>query len=127
MKHYYLFIECGSVLDSTAHFYKVPIGVGKQDTRDYLTLTALAADRGYYFKLWDNETTLFLFRCLDSVWGSHDSMVIASHLALISCRELCKVLHVGSNFENAPSTLTNASHLMKYLNINYRFGQGRKK
>lgn len=127
MKHYYLLITCGQVLDTSARFYKVPIGTGKQDTRDFLTLTALSAERGYYFHLWDVSVDEFLLKCMDSVWGSSDPLTIANHLSLVPARVLVKTLRVGTSVPLSQTALDNAKRTMYYLNVNYRCSQGRRK
>lgn len=127
MKHYYLFITAEVTLDTSSRFYKVPIGSSKQDVRDYLTLTAIAVDRGYYFAKWDEGTNTFIDKCFDSLWGCHDLLVYSNHLALVSCRDLVRMLKQGVVDSSPQHVLDNASHAMKYLDINYRCSLKRRK
>lgn len=121
MIHYYLFIEAGNVLDTTARYYKVGIGASHQAQRDYLSLVALASDNNYFFVLWGEKTVDFLRKCMVSVFGSDDPITIANHLVPVSARDLVRTLKNKQILAPRQTAITNANHVMRYLSVNYRF------
>lgn len=127
MIHYYLLIQCGKVLDTSARFYKVSIGSSRQAVRDFLSLTALSVERGYYFHLWDENTTEFVGKCLASVWGSSDALTFANHLQQVTSRELLKVIRDEVSLPLDDFVLSNAHRCMTFLDINYRCALGARK
>lgn len=127
MIHYYLFIQCGQVLDTSARFYKVAIGASRQAMRDFLSLTALSVERGYYFHLWDENSTEFVGKCLSSVWGSSDALTFANHLQQVTSRDLLKVIRSETALPLNDFVLTNAHRCMTFLDVNYRCALGARK
>ena len=61
MNHYYLYIDAGRVIDSTAKFYKVAVPSSQQGQRDYLFLLAHSVERNHFFELWSDQLAEFLW------------------------------------------------------------------
>lgn len=64
MRHKYLYVECGAVIDDTAKAFQVYVGTSKQANRDFLAITARAASNGHFFQLWSIEVAEFFHRLL---------------------------------------------------------------
>ena len=126
MKHNYLLITAGDVVDTDSRFYKVPVGTSKRDLGAFRRLYRIATDNGYYFKKWDSETTSFLSKVIASVYGTGDIMAISQHLTIKPCVDLLRVINDGTKTSETPLATRNAAHCMRYLNLNFRCTLGRK-
>lgn len=126
MKHNYLLITAGDVVDTNSRFYKVPVGTSKRDLGAFRRLFRISENKGYYFKKWDSETTHFLSKVIESIYGTGDIMAISQHLTIIPCVDLLRVINDGTKTSEMPLATRNAAHCMRYLNLNFRCTLGRK-
>lgn len=126
MKHNYLLITAGDVVNTDSRFYKVPVGTSKRDLGAFRRLYKISVENGYYFKKWDAETTRFLSKVIESVYGTGDIMAISQHLTLKSCADLLTIFNDGTKTHEMPLATRNAAHCMRYLNLNFRCTLGRK-
>lgn len=69
MNHYYLYIDAGRVIDSTAKFYKVAVPSSQQGQRDYLFLLAHSVERNHFFELWSDQLAAFLWNIAQILAG----------------------------------------------------------
>lgn len=120
MTRFYLFIDAGKVVDESTAFYRVGIGTSKRDVTCFRQLARIATTRGSYFHRWDNSTSDFLTRCIESVYGGSNALVVASHLIPIKCRELVKVLEGRQGAKPLQDAVKQASHLLRFQSLNYR-------
>lgn len=121
MKHYYYYIEAGSVIDETTKFYRIAIGASAQDNRDYLYLIARAQQHNHYFEIVTLQSQCFIEKCLASLRSSYSSGVnVAAQVQTISAREFVKSCkHHCANPLNQ-SELSNRHQTNKVLSIDYR-------
>ena len=120
MTRFYLFIDAGKMVDESTAFYRVGIGTSKRDVSCFRQLARIATAKGSYFHRWDNTTSDFLTRCIGSVYGGTNALVVASHLIPIKCRELVKVLEGRQNAKPLQDAVKQASHLLRFQSLNYR-------
>ena len=120
MTRFYLFIDAGKMVDESTAFYRVGIGTSKRDVSCFRQLARIATAKGSYFHRWDNSTSDFLTRCIESVYGGANALVVASHLIPIKCRELVKVLEGRQNAKPLQDAVKQASHLLRFQSLNYR-------
>lgn len=126
MKHNYLLITAGDVVNTDSRFYKVPVGTSRRELGAFRRLYKISMDNGYYFKKWDAETTHFLSKVIESVYGTGDIMAISQHLTLKSCADLLRIFNDGVNPSETPLATRNTAHCMRYLDLNFRCTLGRK-
>lgn len=120
MTRFYLFIDAGKVVDESTAFYRVGIGTSKRDVSCFRQLARIATAKGSYFHRWDSSTSDFLTRCIESVYGGSNALVVASHLIPINCRELVKVLEGRQVAVPLQDAVRQASHLLRFQSLNYR-------
>ena len=121
MNRYYLFIDADKMVDESTAYYKVAIGESKREISRFRSLLKIAQERGAYFHKWDGGTTEFLQKCLASVYGSANSLVIASHLIPIKAGDLLKVYEGTKVAKPLQQAMAQASHVLEYCSLNYRF------
>lgn len=99
MKHSYLYIEAGEVVDTTSRFFRVWIGESRHDLRAFARLQALASTRGHYFERWCEGVDSFLRRLLDSTFDNGGVEPISVHLKEIAPDHLLNELqsHPSAN------------------------------
>lgn len=126
MKHNYLYIECGEVVDTSTRFFRVPIGASKRENGFYLRLVALSQDKGHYFVLWDGAADEFYHRCLQSI--GRDDMIMGNFKfpELVTPRELILHLEKGATIFPPSHVLDNQHRLLSQLSVNYRILSRRK-
>lgn len=120
MTRFYLFIDAGKVVDGSTAFYRVGIGTSKRDVSCFRQLARIATAKGSYFHRWDNTTSDFLTRCIGSVYGGTNALVVASHLIPIKCGDLVKVLEGRQTAKPLQDAVKQASHLLRFQSLNYR-------
>ena len=120
MTRFYLFIDAGKVVDESTAFYRVGIGTSKRDVSCFRQLARIATAKGSYFHRWDNTTSDFLTRCIGSVYGGTNALVVASHLIPIKCGDLVKVLEGRQTAKPLQDAVKQASHLLRFQSLNYR-------
>lgn len=114
MTRYYLYINCGTILDESARFYQVSCGTSRQGRRDLQFLQNYAAQHGHYFALRTTDNEEFFRKCLRSAKSSeHD-------FAPITARQLIRSLKENT-CELSQSVMTAAQHIFHMqLSIDYR-------
>jgi len=116
MTHYYYFIMTpGGILDDQARLYIVGIGSSKQADRDYLFLTAYAADNNCYFSSVSGTSDAFVHRCEQSI-----GYPLRMRSQRVSARSLVRSLKAGTDIPYSENQLRNVDHLRKFLSLNYR-------
>ena len=121
MNHYYLYIDAGRVIDSTAKFFKVAVPSSKQGQRDYLFLVAHSVEQNHYFELWNQQVADFLWNIGKSLAnGSVENPLDFVPLRPISARELVRNIR-GHVVDPVPDFVArNQNHMRHFLNVNYR-------
>ena len=121
MNHYYLYINAGRVIDSTAKFYKVAVPSSQQGQRDYLFLVAHSVERGHYFELWSDQVAEFLWNIGQSLAeGSVENPLDFVPIRPISARELVKNMR-GHIVDPVPDfVMRDQNHMRHFRNVNYR-------
>lgn len=114
MTHYYYYIECGDVLDSTSTIYQVAIGSSKQAQRDFLYLTAFSVDNGHYFEAFSERSSMFVLRLL------RQPATEVPMSRRVSARELVRHLKSGTAIVQVNNVLHTAHQQRKALDIGYR-------
>lgn len=121
MTHNYLLIVAGPQLDDTTKFYKVGVGCSKQANRDFLYLTALAAERNYYFKLWTQEVADFFHRVVKSIYHIPDNvMMTIPNYDYVTARDIVRHFKEMDAISRSGQNLAQRDHFLKSLNLNYR-------
>lgn len=87
MKHKHLLIAAGAQIDDSTQFFQIWVGASAQDNRDYLFLVALAVHRGWFFHLWDDDTSMFLRNVAKSLGHRLSTLPIKSVQARDFVRE----------------------------------------
>lgn len=114
MTRYYLYINCGTILDESARFYQVSCGTSRQGRRDLQFLQNYAAHHGHYFALRTSENEEFFRKCLRSAKSSERDF------APITARQLIRSLKENT-CELSQSVMTAAQHIFHMqLSIDYR-------
>lgn len=121
MNHYYLYIDAGRVIDSTAKFYKVAVPSSQQGQRDYLFLVAHSVERNHFFELWSNQVDEFLWNIGQSLAdGSVENPLDFVPIRPISARELVRNMRDHVVDPVPDFVLRNQNHMRHFLNVNYR-------
>lgn len=121
MNHYYLYIDAGRVIDSTAKFYKVAVPSSQQGQRDYLFLVAHSVEQNHYFELWSQLVSEFMWNIGQSLaGGSVENPLDFVPLRPITARELVRNMR-GNVVDPMPDFVQrNQNHMRHFLNVNYR-------
>lgn len=121
MNHYYLYIDAGRVIDSTAKFYKVAVPSSQQGQRDYLFLIAHSVERNHFFEIWSQQVADFIWNIGQSLAdGSVENPLDFVPIRPISARELVRNMR-GQVVGPLPDfVLHNQNHMRHFLNVNYR-------
>lgn len=112
MKHKYLLIESGRVVDETTRIYQIWIGSGKQADRDYLAIMANAVSCGYYFQLWSDKVCEFLDKLLQHY---HFDTPIMS----VQARDYVRAMKANLRQPLSAACLSNQHHLRNAVNLQY--------
>ncbi|MBQ8705332.1 MAG: hypothetical protein IJ548_03455 [Paludibacteraceae bacterium] len=116
MTHFHYFIKTpGRILDDQSRLYIVGVGSSKQAGRDYLFLTAYAAEHECYFSPITGDADAFIHRCEQSI-----GYPLRMRSQRISARCLVRSLKAGSDIPYSADQLRNVDHLRKFLSLNYR-------
>lgn len=114
MTRYYLYINCGTILDESARFYQVSCGTSRQGRHDLQFLQDYAAQHGHYFAIRTAENEEFFRKCLRSAKSSERDF------APITARQLIRSLKENT-CELSQSVMTAAQHIFHMqLSIDYR-------
>ena len=114
MTRYYLYINCGTILDESARFYQVSCGTSRQGRRDLQFLQAHATQHGHYFAVRTAENEEFFRKCLRSAKSSERDFVP------ITARQLIRSLKENT-CQLSQSVMTAAQHIFHMqLSIDYR-------
>lgn len=121
MTHYHYLIICGfvemgkpHVLDDTATVYTVGIGSSLQANRDYLFLTAFAADHDCYFAPRSADSMNFVYRVLT------EYRIPQAQQMLVSARSLVRAIKQGLKSNGTVTNLSAAHRLRQVYDLNYR-------
>lgn len=112
MKHKYLLIEAGQIIDETTHCYIVMIGTSKQENRDYLAILANSMSCGYYFELYKNEQAEFLHRIMQEY-------PTLPPLQTIQARDYVRAMRQNLREPLSSQSLSQAHHMRNILNLQY--------
>lgn len=114
MTRYYLYINCGTILDESARFYQVSCGTSRQGRRDLQFLQNYAAHHGHYFAIRTTENEEFFRKCMRSAKSSERDFTP------ITARQLIRSLK-DNTCELTQSVMTAAQHIFHMqLSIDYR-------
>lgn len=121
MNHYYLYIDAGRVIDSTAKFYKVAVPSSQQGQRDYLFLVARSVEQNHFFELWSQQVAEFLWNIGQSLAdGSVENPLDFVPIRPITARELVRNMR-GHVVDPVPDFVAqNQNHMRHFLSLNYR-------
>lgn len=121
MTHYHYLIICGfvemdkpKILDNTATVYTVGIGSSMQANRDYLFLTAFAADHDCYFAPRSADSMNFVYRVLIEY-----HIPFAQQLR-VNARSLVRAIKAGLKSNGTVTNLSAAHRLRQVYDLNYR-------
>lgn len=117
MKHYYYYIEAGSQIDATSHFYKVGVGTGPQATRDYLFLLAHSVDHQHYFEKVSSSADDFLLRVARSLNREH---IIDLDMIHTDARSLVRAIKSGVQLYQSQYVLDATDKLRCMTSLSYR-------
>lgn len=121
MNHYYLYIDAGRVIDSTARFFKVAVPSSQQGQRDYLFLVAHSVERNHFFELWSQQVAEFLWNIGQSLAdGCVENPLDFVHIQPISARELVRNMRAHVVDPMPDFVQRNQNHMRHFLNVNYR-------
>lgn len=126
MTHNYLLIMADAQITTATRFYKVAVGTSRQADRDFLYLTALSVERGYYFERWSAEVCDFYRRICESMQQEHTQVAqLAVRLVPISARELVRSIKHGEAPAAAITPPPSRHHMLSFLSLNYRLSDKR--
>lgn len=114
MTHYYYYIECGAVVDSTSTVYQVAIGTTQQAQRDFLFLTAYSVDHGHYFEVFSNTSSTFVLRLLKQPDAEVPRQI------KVTARELVRHFKSGAPCVQMTAALRAAHQQRIALDVGYR-------
>lgn len=121
MTHYHYLIICGFVelgkphiLDDTATVYTVGIGSSLQANRDYLFLTAFAADYDCYFAPRSTDSMNFVYRVLA------EYHIPQAQQLRVDARSLVRAIKAGLKSNGTVTNLSAAHRLRQVYDLNYR-------
>lgn len=117
MKHYYYYIEAGSLVDDASRFYKVAVGSGKQATRDYLFLLAHAVDHQYYFEKVSAESDSFMIQLAHSLDREY---IFDLGIIHTDARALVRSIKANVQLSQSQRVLDATSRLRCLSSIDYR-------
>lgn len=121
MNHYYLYIDAGRVIDSTAKFYKVAVPSSQQGQRDYLFLIAHSVERNHFFEIWSDRVAEFLWNIGQSLAdGSVDNPLDFVPIRSITARDLVRNIRGQVVDPVSDFVLHNQNQMRHFLNVNYR-------
>ena len=121
MIHYHYLIICGfeelrkpCVLDESATVYTVSIGSSLQANRDYLFLTAFAADHDCYFAPRSTDSMNFVYRILT------EYHIPQAQQIRVNARSLVRAIKQGLKSNGTVTNLSAAHRLRMVYDLNYR-------
>lgn len=121
MTHNYYFIDAGRIIDSNTKFYLVAVGTSKQADRDFLYLTAYAADHQCYFERVSEHTDAFVQRIAQSIAPVDKLAPMASlNMQHVSARELVRCLKTSTAVPSSVLQEQQQAYLLSQLSVNYR-------
>lgn len=121
MKRYYLYIDAGQILDESARFFKVGVGISKQANSDFLYLTAHAVNYGHYFEVWSDQVNQFLEKIANSFnHGKNELISDVLNIRLVSARDLVRHYKSSEALLNSQKNLVARDKFRKEINLNYR-------
>lgn len=121
MTHLHYLVICGSgsygkssILDDTATVYTVGIGSSLQANRDYLFLTAFAADHDCYFAPRSADSMTFVYRLLT------EYRIPQAQQLTVNARSLVRAIKAGLKSNGSVTNLSAAHRLRQVYDLNYR-------
>lgn len=113
MKHKYLYIQAGNVLDESTTFYYVYIGGSSYDVRLMQRIKDYAQMNGHYFKKVDSLVNAFLLRVLDSVPGHRP-------IVQTNATQFVRSVMAGHALPYSPTQCHNSHRVNLSLKLDYR-------
>lgn len=122
-KSYYILIQAGEVITTSSRFFRVSVGSSKSDIEQYFWLRDYCKENGYYLEQVCNGTYKFIEKCLRSVYGYCDMVLVAACLYDVSVSEVRIILTGCAPLPDTSRAVANASRCMVTLSVNYRLCQ----
>lgn len=113
MKQWYVFIPEKGIISPDTPFYYVPVGKSMREQMQLHRLSFLCVKLGYYLHVRDNESTTFLFRCIDSVHPSEDDFVKAMAVRKCTLSQALEICRNGVTIHPTIGQLRNTVSLLR--------------
>lgn len=118
-KSYYLLIQAGEVITTSSRFFRVSVGDSSNDMKAFHFVRGFCEKRGYYFHPVSEGTYEFLEKCLRSVYGYCDMVLVAACLYDVSVSEVRMILTGCAPLPDTSQAVANASRCMVSLSVGY--------
>ena len=122
-KCYYIMIQAGEVITTSSRFFRVSVGDSKRDVMHYFWLRDYCEEHGYFIHPVSEGTYEFLEKCLRSVYGYCDMVLVAACLYDVSVSEVRMILTGCAPLPDTSQAVANASRCMVSLSVGYRCSQ----
>lgn len=122
-KSYYILIQTGREITSETRYFRVSVGTSIYE-RNYLhSIRGMCEKRGYYFKQIDNTSWDFVAKCLKSVYGYCDMVLVAACLYDVSAFDMVEILEGRKGLPDTSRAVANASRALCSMSVDYRVCQ----
>lgn len=122
-KSYYIMIQAGEVITTSSRFFRVSVGNSKSDVMAYFWLRDYCEKNGYFINPVSEGTYEFIEKCLRSVYGYCDMVLVAACLYDVSVSEVRMILTGCAPLPDTSQAVANASKCMVTLSVDYRVCQ----